>query len=57
MTSIYPELQKWAGGAFKPIKLIEMNSRFAKLHIKAQEQKWLKNWSFLKNLEEKKIKF
>ena len=31
-----------------------MNSRFSKIHKKAQEQKWLKNWTILKNLKEKK---
>ena len=36
-------LQNWTGGTLKTIKLIGMNSRFAKICIKAQEQKWLKN--------------
>ena len=35
--------------------LIGMNSRISKIHKKEQEQKWLKNWTILKNL--KKIKF
>jgi hypothetical protein len=43
MTSTHPELQNWARGTLKPIKLIGMNSRFAKILEKAQEQKWLKN--------------
>ena len=37
------ELQNWTGGALKPIKLMGMNSRLAKIHKKVQEQKWLKN--------------
>ena len=36
---------------------VGINSRFAKINKKAQEQKWLKNWTILKNLKEKKIKF
>ena len=43
VTSTHPELQNWVGGPLKPIKLIGINSRFAKIHKKAQEQKWLKN--------------
>jgi hypothetical protein len=43
VTSTQPELQNWAGDTLKPIKLIGMNSRFAKIHKEAQEQKWLKN--------------
>ena len=31
-----------------------MNSRFALIHKKAQEQKLLKNWTILKNMKEKK---
>ena len=31
-----------------------MNSRFAKICIKAQEQIWLENWTILKILTEKK---
>ena len=31
-----------------------MNSRFPLIHKKAKEQKWLKNWTILKNLKEKK---
>ena len=34
-----------------------MNSRFAKIHEKAQEQKCLKNWTVLKIWNEKKYKF
>ena len=34
MISTQPELQNWAGGILKPIKLIGMNSRFAKIHKK-----------------------
>ena len=30
MTSTHPELQNWAGGTLKPIKLTGMNSRFSK---------------------------
>ena len=30
-TSTHPELQNWAGGTLKQIKMIEMNSRFAKI--------------------------
>ena len=41
MNSTNPELQNWPVGIFKPIKFIGMNSRFAKIHKKAQEQKWL----------------
>jgi hypothetical protein len=54
VTSTHPELQNWAGGILKLIELIEMNSRFVKIHKKAQEQKWLKNWRILKNLKDKK---
>jgi hypothetical protein len=39
------ELQNWAEGTLKPIK-------FANIHKKTQEQKWLKNWTILKNLKE-----
>ena len=39
------ELQHWAGGTLNTIKLIGMNYRFAKICIKAQEQKWLRNWT------------
>ena len=35
-------------------KLIGMNSRFALIHKKAQEQKLLENWTILKKLKEKK---
>jgi hypothetical protein len=38
VTSTNPELQNWAGGTLKPIKFIGMNSRFAKIHKKAQEK-------------------
>ena len=38
----------------KPIKLIEINSRLALIDEKAQEQKWLKNLTILKNFERKK---
>ena len=33
-------LQNWTGGTLKTIKLIGMNSRFAKICTKTQEQKW-----------------
>ena len=33
-------LQNWTVGTLKSIKLIGMNSRFAKICTKAQEQKW-----------------
>ena len=36
-------LQNWTGGTWNTIKLIGMDSRFALIHEKAQEQKWLKN--------------
>ena len=42
MTSTYSELQNWAGDTLKPIELIGINSRSAKIHQKAQEQTWLK---------------
>ena len=48
-------LQNWTGGTLNIIKLIGMNSRFAKNCKKAQEQKRLENWTILKNLTEKKI--
>ena len=54
MTSRDQGLQNWAGGTFKLIKLIGINSRFALIDKKAQEQKWLKNLTILKNLREKK---
>ena len=38
-----PRTLSWAGGTLKPIKMIGMNSRFAKIYKKAQGQKWLKN--------------
>ena len=41
-------LKNWTGGTWDIIKLIGMNSRFALIHKKAQEQKWLKNWTILK---------
>ena len=47
-------LKNWTGGTWNIIKLIRMNSRFALIHKKAQEQKLLKNWTILKNLKEKK---
>jgi hypothetical protein len=37
MIPSHPELQNWAGGTFKPIKLIGINSRFAIIDKKAQE--------------------
>ena len=40
MTSRDQGLQNWNGGPFYVIKLIGLNSRFAKICIKAQEQKW-----------------
>ena len=36
-------LQNQTGGTLNTIKLIGMNSRFAKICKKSQEQKWLKN--------------
>ena len=54
VTSTYPELQNWTGGPLKPIELKGMSSRFTKIHKKAHKQKWLKNWTILKNLKEKK---
>jgi hypothetical protein len=36
-------LKNWTGGTLNTIKLIRMNSRFAKICIKAQGQKLLKN--------------
>ena len=54
MTASHPELQNWAGGALKLIKLIGINSRFALIDKKAQELKWLKNETILKNLKKKK---
>ena len=40
MTPKAQELQNWTGGTLNIIKLIGMNSRFASICIKAQEQKW-----------------
>ena len=40
MTSRDQGLQNWTGGTLNIIKLIGMNSRFASICIKAQEQKW-----------------
>jgi hypothetical protein len=54
VTSTHPELQNWAGGTLKPIKLIGMNSRFAKIHEKAQEQKWLEKLNNCNKFERKK---
>ena len=45
MTSRDQGLQNWTGGTLNIIKLIGMNSSFSKICIKAQEQKWLKNWT------------
>ena len=56
MTSRDKGLQNWTGGSLNTIKLIEMNPRFAKICIKAQEQKcqivqFLQTWSsFLSTL-------
>ena len=44
-------------GPLKPIKLIGINSRDALIDKKTQEQKWLKIWTILKNLKEKKSDF
>jgi hypothetical protein len=57
VTSIHPELQNGAGGTLKPIKLIGMNSRFAKIHEKAQEQKWLGKLNNCGKFEKKKITY
>ena len=46
-----------SGGTSNKIELIGMNSRFALIQKKAQEQKLLKNLTILKNLKEKKVKF
>jgi hypothetical protein len=43
-------LQNWTGGTFNTIKLVGMNSRFACICIKAQEQKMTEKWN---NLTEK----
>ena len=39
MTPKDQELENWAGGTLNIIKLIGINSRFASIGIKAQEQK------------------
>ena len=57
MTSRDQGLQNWTGGTWNIIKLIGMNSRFALIHKKAQEQKLLKIGTILKNLKEKKSNF
>ena len=49
-------LKNWTGGTWNMIKLIGMNTKFTLIHKKAQEQKWLKNETILKNLKEKKKK-
>ena len=40
MTPKDQELQNWSGGTLNIIKLIRLNSRFASICIKVQEQKW-----------------
>ena len=57
MTSRDQALQNWAGGTFKLIKLIGINSRFALFDKKAQEQKWLKNSAILKKIVKKRSNF
>ena len=41
--SSHYELPNWGGGTLKQKKMIGINSRFALIDKKAQEQKWLKN--------------
>ena len=48
MTPSNPEFQNWAGGTLKPMKSIGINSRFALIDKKAQEQKWWKIEQFWK---------
>jgi hypothetical protein len=50
-------LQNWIGGTWNSIKLIGMNSRFALIHKKAQEHKWLKKLNNFEKFERKKSNF
>jgi hypothetical protein len=56
MTSTHPELQNWAGGTLKPIKLIGMNYRFTKIHKKDTGTEMAEKLNNFEKIERKKIK-
>ena len=56
MSPVQQELQTWTGGALNVIKLIGMNSTFAK-NFRKIKKKMSENLKNLENLKDKKSKF
>ena len=50
-----PRTLNWAGGTLKPIKMIGMNSRFAKIYKKAQEKKMAEQLNNFEKFEQQKF--
>ena len=55
VTSTHSGLQNWAGGTLKSIKLIRMNSRFAKVHKKGTGTKMAEKLNNFEKFERKEI--